>query len=180
MKLMSAAVAAVASVLTLTAGCSNADNPRSADAAPNSSSSPSTSAHPTATVADFAVVIAKHHADWDDQVAQTEENCLDPALVMACSLGYQTLGMKAETLHIRLTNVYDSAVKGSYKGSPPEEIEDLLTETEVAALDVRDAVDAFLATSCVDPFDPACASEAISMQSAISGLSRSLDAWSAY
>lgn len=138
-----------------------------------------TSEAPTATIEQFGAIIAEHRGDWSKQVDKTKANCLDPATVAACGLGYMTLGMKADTIHIILTGAHEVG-NPTYIGEPPAEIESLLADTEIAASEVNPAVEAFQQAGCVDPMDSACLTEYIAMDSAVDELSGKLDAWAAY
>jgi hypothetical protein len=140
---------------------------------------PSTSRAPMASIAQFAFIIAEHKGEWDDQVDTTKDHCLDPNTVIACSLGYMTLGLKAQTIYLVLTGAH-KAGNPTYIGEPPTEVKDLLAETETAASSVDPAVKAFQQAGCADPMDTACLTESIAMDSAVDELSRKLDAWNAY
>jgi hypothetical protein len=138
-----------------------------------------TSSVPKATVEDFSSVVAEHHADWDGQVATTEANCLDPLTTIACSLGYQTLGLKAQTIWLALTAVHKPSSL-VYKGVPPDRVADLLSETESAADAAGLAADALVAADCPDPMATDCIAEYLAVSRAVNELSRKLDAWSVY
>lgn len=140
---------------------------------------PTTSETPTATTAQFASIIAEHKGDWDEIADRTKANCLDPATVPACVLGYMTLGIKADTIHLALTGAHEAG-NPTYIGEPTAEIEDLLAATETAASKVNPAVASFQKAGCTDPMEPACLTQYIAMDSAVDELSRKLDAWSAY
>jgi hypothetical protein len=140
---------------------------------------PTTTETPTATIEQFASIVAEHKGDWDEVADRTKANCLDPATVPACVLGYMTLGIKADTIHLVLTGAHEAG-NPTYIGEPPAEIEDLLTATETAASKVNPAVGAFRKAGCTDPMEPACLSQYMAMDSAVDELSRKLDAWTAY
>lgn len=165
--------AAVLTLTTLTA-CSN-PSPGTDEA----SKQPTTGAAERATVENFAAIVAEHHADWNDQVTTTERNCLDPGLVAACSAGYITLGMQAETIRLSLNGAHKIGVP-AYVGEPPAEIADLLAETETAAAAVKGAAAALQAAGCADPMDLKCGKQLVDLQIAIGDLSGKLDAWSVY
>lgn len=167
-------------LIVIATGCADTNEP-SADTQPSTtrSTTPTASAAPEASVTDFTSVVAEHHADWDQQVATTEEHCLHPLTIPACMLGYRTLGLKAETIRLALTAVHKPSAP-VYMGTPPEKIKDLLTETESAADAVALAAEAFMATGCGDPYEATCIAEHIRLDSAIGQLSRKLDAWSVY
>lgn len=132
-----------------------------------------------ATVEDFARVVAEHKGEWDDQVDTTESNCLDPALIAACGIGYTTLGYQAETLRLNLSALRKPDAP-DYVGVPPEEINDLLMDTENAADAVGLAAEDLTAAGCTDPMQAECIQQMLTLQSAIDDLSGKLDAWAVY
>jgi hypothetical protein len=171
-------VAAVAALLIgLVPPCS-AGSPRP-DGAPNAVVIPRSTAAPQATVEDFAAVVAEHHAEWDDQVETTESDCLDPALTFACGAGYLTLGMQGDIIQLSLSALHKSGT-AAYIGEPPEEIEDLVAETEDAGAAVGDAADELDAAGCADPMASDCTTQLIALESAIDELTGKLDAWAVY
>jgi len=164
---------AVMTLLVLTACSSGDDSNGSTDGSSGTSATVQAEAADQATTKDFAAVVAEHHADWDEQVATTKANCLDPDLVPACSMGYMTLGLEAETLALDLSTARKA-------GEPPAEIADLLDETEQAATAVKTAAEALQAAGCADPMELACSKPRVGLKGAIGDLSGKLDAWSVY
>jgi hypothetical protein len=174
--IIAAAIAGLVSACSNTSGTPQPAQQQNAMAAATSTSDSA----PTASVEDFAAVVAEHHADWDKTVTDLEALCLDPATVPACHLTYMTVSLKAETIRLALSTVHKPDAPG-YVGAPPEEIEDLLTETESAADAASVAAnDLVEAAGCDDPFADTCIEQRFAADGAIDDLSGKLDAWTAY
>lgn len=172
-------MAVAALVIGLVPACSSVDGTPRPDSEPNAAVAPSSATAPRATVEDFAAVVAEQHAEWDDQVETTESACLDPALTFACGAGYLTLGMQGEIIQLSLSALHKSGAP-AYIGEPPEEIEDLVAETENAGAAVGAAADDLDAAGCADPMGSDCMTQLIALESAIDELSGKLDAWAVY
>ena len=175
---MLAVTAAV--VIGLVSACSSvAGTPRAEPEQRVNAVAPSTETAPQATVEDFAAVVAEHHAEWNDQVETTESDCLDPNLVVACGAGYLTLGMQGDIIRLSLSALHKPDAP-AYIGVPPEEIKDLLAETESAGEAVSLAADDLSSAGCLDPMDAACVTQLLALEMAIDELSGKLDAWAVY
>jgi len=161
----------------LLVGCGSSTDPE--PAAATAATTTTKEASPQATVQDFSSVVAEHEADWDAQVSTTEAHCLNPRTVPLCKIGYTTLGYKARTIQLSLSLVYTPRAQG-YKGVPPEEIKDLLRDTETAADKASVAAEALTSASCADAMAPECAREYMAVRMAVDELSGKLDAWSVY
>jgi len=170
-------IALLAAVTTSIAGC-GAETPA---AAPTTTTpTMTTDSAPQATVADFASVVAEHHADWDEAVADLESRCGDPTTIAACRVSYSIVGLKAQTIHLALTGRHKPSAP-VYVGVPPAAIKSLLSQTESAADTVGTATDALRdAPGCLDPLATSCLTESFAADRAIDHLSGKLDAWSAY
>lgn len=77
-------------VMLLAAGCSSQTESGQPDGdsgnAENAAAVPTTTETSSATIEQFGSIIAEHKGDWDEQVATTKENCLDPATVARAGL----------------------------------------------------------------------------------------------
>lgn len=172
------AALAVAVALFAAAGCGVSDN--GAEPEPTGAS-PTATAQATATNAQWASLVATHERDWREQAAKVEENCLDPAALFACTLGYETLSLKAQTIEIVIDGAATNADSDNYLGEPPAELTDLVANLIEAAVPVEPAVTAWQETGCEDPLSLDCgAAESRAMVMAVGDLTEAFDAWAPY
>jgi hypothetical protein len=73
--------------------------------------------------------------------------------VFACSAGYTTLGYQAATIQLSLSALHKPNAPG-FVGEPPEEIRDLVADTETAAEAVSFAAEDLTVAGCDDPMAP--------------------------
>lgn len=133
-----------------------------------------------ATVSQFASLIAPYERDWNDQVATVEDDCRRVDTLVACNLGYVTLSLLAETVHLVLTGAVDSPDSPDYLGEPPAEISRLIDQTLEAAESVPAAVETWRDSDCVDPLADECLAEALNLRRAVGDLTAAYDSWRPY
>lgn len=148
-------------------------------------SSPETTASPTptaatATVSQYASLIAPYERDWREQIATVEDDCRRIDTLLACSLGYMTLGTLAETVHLVLSGAVDNPDSPNYLGEPPAEIARLIGQTLEAAESVPGAVEAWQDSDCVDPLADECLGESLALRRAFGDLTAAYDSWRPY
>jgi hypothetical protein len=166
--------------VALTAAGCNASS-TSDDSEPTASTIPTSSAAETATVEQWASLIATHERDWRDQAETVEENCLDPATLFACTLGYQTLSLKAQTIEIMVDGAATNPDSDNYLGEPSAEVSDLVGNLIEAAGAVEPAVTAWQETGCEDPLSLDCGVvESLEMDRAVGDLTQAFDSWAPY
>lgn len=171
-------IAAAVALVTL-AACGNDDEPTVTPSPAPTPTDPTltpTPAEPeTATVAQYASLIAEHEGGWRESVATIEDTCTDPDAIPICAATYLTASFQAETLALDLSGAGDEI------GEPPTEIADLLADTGAAASAYADAYEAWSATGCEDPLDLECGvSESFEMGMALDELTEKFDAWEPY
>lgn len=161
------------------AGC-NAPN-EDTDADPTATAAATTAAAETATVEQWASLVAAHEREWRDQAEGVEENCLDPATLIACTLGYHTLSIQAQTIEIVMDGAVNSPDVDHYLGDPPAEVSDLVGNMIEAAAAVEPAVTDWQDTGCDDPLSLECGVvESLAMDSAVDDMTQAFDAWAPY
>jgi hypothetical protein len=170
--LMNRIVALVAAVAAV-AGCNSSNG----DATPPRTTPPTvpTSASADPSVAQFASVVAEQEGEWRNRISKVDEDCVDPA----CELGLLTVSLTADTVHTVISGAHDPQSK-TYLGDPPEEIAQLLMETEAAAAAVQPAYDTWDAAGCTDPLDEKCFGEYLQLEQSIDTLTGKFDAWRPY
>jgi hypothetical protein len=134
----------------------------------------------TATVSQWASLVAPYAREWHDLVDTVEEDCRRPATVVVCHLGYMNLSLRADIIATTLTGVISVPGHPDYLGEPPAEISRLVERTIEAAEGVEPAHGAYSATGCRDPYADECRAEASAMRSAVRELTAAYDAWAPY
>jgi hypothetical protein len=167
-------IIALAAAIVAVAGCNSSSN---GDATPprTTPATVTTSASAGPSVTQFASVVAKQEGEWRNRTSKVDEDCVDPA----CKLGLLTLSLTADTAHTVISGAHDPQSK-TYLGDPPEEIAQLLMETEAAAAAVQPAYDTWDAAGCTDPHDDKCLSEYLQLEQSIGTLTGKFDAWRPY
>jgi ABC-type phosphate transport system substrate-binding protein len=162
-----------------TVGCSASNENAAPD--PTPSTVPTTAAADTATVEQWASLVAPFAREWNDQVEQTEDDCLDPLTLFACTAGYYILGANAARYVIILEGAQDIPDVDHYLGEPPAEIADLIDDTVETAEAVDPAVTTWQETGCDDPLSLDCGVvESLTMDMAVGDLTEAFDAWAPY
>lgn len=179
-------IVAVALVL---AGCAAPGvTPAVPTASPSTSAkvtSPSASASGrTATVAQYASLIARNKSDYVGQIdklldsrqcAITSPGHVDVPGSIVCSAGIVTLGYQAETLSIILSGAMDPTKPKLFIGEPPAEIKSLIAETITASQEVKTSSEA--ASACATKDGPNCTTKLFTLFTALKDMRAQFDAW---
>ena len=166
-------------VVSAVAACGSGDTTaKSADASPSPIASTAVdsaaAAHPTASVAQYASIIAKERADFAESAEKLRPCAIDSS-DFVCVATLLSASLQAETLDIQLEGAsVDGPNNQLYIGPPPAEIESLVADTRSAAQEVQARADAYDACSsrCEDEFAQA--------YFAASDLDDQLKAWEPY
>jgi len=171
--------ALVAVTILALAGCG--DNAAPEEPEPTGSAAPVASPTPeTATVQQWASLIAPLARNWRDLAAEQDEVCLDPQTVTACHLNYLNFKIQSETIILVIDGAAHNPNHPDYLGEPPAEIQRLVEDTLEAAEQVTPAWEAYDATGCGDPFADSCRGEGFRMRMAVDNVTRVFDAWEPY
>jgi hypothetical protein len=166
-------IVALAAAVVAVAGCNSSNGdaipPRTTPAAVT------TSASAGRLVAQFVSVVAEQDGNWRNRISTVDEDCVDPA----CELGLLTVSLTADTVHTVIAGAHDPQSK-TYLGDPPEQIAQLLKETEAAAAAVQPAYHTWDAAGCSDPHDEKCFGEYLQLEQSIDTLTAKFDAWTPY
>lgn len=158
-------------------------------AAPQSTTS-STEEEETATVGQYASIVAEVRPDILSNIASAED-CLflwEPyACDIAGGLSTGTVGINAQRLEVGLTAAAEDRPNNRlYIGRPPDELERLVEDTITDAREVIDGADQFNKENCaaqpgaeVEPTN-ACPEAAATLSLALSSLENQLRAWEPY
>ena len=180
----------IATVALLLAGCAASPGvtPAVPTASPSASTkvtSPSASASGrTATVAQYASLIARNKSDYVGQIdtlldsrkcAITSPGDVDVPGSIVCSAGIVTLGFEAETLSIILSGAMDPTKPKLFIGEPPAEIKSLIAETITASQEVKTSSEA--ASACATKDGPGCTTKLFTLFTALKDMRAQFDAW---
>lgn len=160
----------------LIAGCTSPSAVRSSPAqAPRSTTQAPPSATPTGPIAPFAKVIAKYQKTWQDYDAgidacnkAADGHTADEIIkAMNCVKNAQTAAQAARAATDSLTGL----------GTPPAQIQPLLTRTLAALAQVRDSG---AEAACQDAASDPCQQAVDKIDAAVSPLVDILDSWDTY
>ncbi|MER7445354.1 hypothetical protein [Microbacterium sp. NPDC097977] len=179
MKIRAALVAAIAALLLT--GCSST---------PAAESSPTESA-PTAvvsedsTVAQWASLIARQKASWEDWETGWNENSCSGLVAgsesgFLCRVQMMSAMYQSQTTDIEYQLATGPGKKGFIAEQPPQEISALFADTRQAAVEARDAGAAWDAAGCSATAAGDCGALAVTFDRAIGDLMSEFDAWGPY
>lgn len=153
---------------------------------PTQTNEATTDAIPSATVAQFASIVAKSRPDLDEMLETLSGPDCDwfsPGAVdvksqsIVCSAGLTTVGLQAQTLSVSLVGASKEGVP-AYVGSVPAELTSIVADTTAAADVLGAASDK--ARDCVYDAKPGCEAKLLEFRRGISSLRSQLAAWSPY
>jgi hypothetical protein len=141
----------------------------------------------TATVAQYASLVAKNKADYVKQIdtlldskrcALTSPGHVDVSGSIVCGAGIFIVGMQADTLSLTLNGAMDPTKPKVFIGEPPAEIKPLITETTSASDKVKTASQA--SSDCATADGDGCTKKLFDLYLALTGMRSQFEAWKPY
>lgn len=171
-------------IMTTTAALTACAAPASSGTVP---ASPTTSAPPaeSSTVAQWASLIARQQADWEDWSDDWDQNRCNAIYASSeagvlCRLQLTSAMYMSQTTAIEYQLATTSGKKGFIAASPPAEISGLFTETREAAQAAKQSAEAWDSAGCSLQVSDECGGLTITFERAIDDLTDTLVGWTPY